>query len=257
MIDAADYADVWVVLPTYDEIENLPAIAPAILERLPGATLLVVDDSSPDGTGDLADRMASENPRVRVLHRAEKQGLGKAYVAGFRQALAAGAGRVVQMDADWSHDPAYLPTLIDLLGGAGPRAEADGADLVIGSRYVKGGGVRNWGVLRKVISRGGSLFARTILRLSPRDLTGGFKAWRGETLASLPWDRLHSGGYVFQIESTFLASRHGARIAEIPIVFVDRRLGASKMSRRIIVEALAVVLQLRWEELRGRLPRSG
>jgi len=128
MIDAADYADVWVVLPTYDEIENLPAIAPAILERLPGATLLVVDDSSPDGTGDLADRMASENPRVRVLHRAEKQGLGKAYVAGFRQALAAGAGRVVQMDADWSHDPAYLPTLIDLLGGAGPRAEADGAE---------------------------------------------------------------------------------------------------------------------------------
>lgn len=255
MTDAADYADVWVVLPTYNEIENLPAIAPAILERLPGSTLLVVDDSSPDGTGELADRMASENSRVRVVHRPEKQGLGKAYVDGFRHALAGGAGRVVQMDADWSHDPAYLPTLVGLLRRPGSHA-GDGADLVIGSRYVKGGGVRNWGLLRKVISRGGSLFARTVLRLSPRDLTGGFKAWGRDVLASLPWDRLHSGGYVFQIESTFLATRYGARVDEIPIVFVDRRLGASKMSRRIIVEALAVVLKLRWDELRGRLPRS-
>lgn len=257
MTDAAGYADVWVVLPTYNEIENLPAIAPAILDRLPGATLLVVDDSSPDGTGDLADRMASEDTRVRVLHRAEKQGLGKAYVEGFRQALAGGAGRVVQMDADWSHDPVYLPQLVDPLGEAGSPTDGAGADLVIGSRYVKGGAVRNWGLLRKVISRGGSTFARTVLRLSPHDLTGGFKGWRAETLASLPWDRLHSGGYVFQIESTFLASRYGARVAEIPIVFVDRRLGASKMSRRIIVEALVVVLRLRWEELRGHLPRSG
>ena len=256
MIEAADYADVWVVLPTYNEIDNLPAIAPAILERLPGATLLVVDDSSPDGTGDLADRMASENPRIRVLHRPAKEGLGKAYVGGFRDALAGGAGRIVQMDADWSHDPSYLPTLVGRLRGSGAHSNPDGDDLVIGSRYVKGGGVRNWGLLRKFISRGGSLFARTVLRLSLRDLTGGFKAWRSEILASLPWDRLHSGGYVFQIESTFLASRYGARVAEIPIVFVDRRLGASKMSRRIIVEALAVVVQLRWEELRGRLPRS-
>jgi len=255
MTDAADYADVWVVLPTYNEIENLPAIAPAILDRLPGSTLLVVDDSSPDGTGELADRMASENPRVQVLHRAEKQGLGRAYVAGFRQALAAGAGRVVQMDADWSHDPVYLAQLVDHLGGTGPTSQGAGADLVIGSRYVKGGAVRNWGLMRKMISRGGSTFARTVLRLSPTDLTGGFKAWRGPMLASLPWDRLHSGGYVFQIESTFLASRYGARVAEIPIVFVDRRLGASKMSRRIIFEAFVVVLRLRWEELRGRLPR--
>ncbi len=249
----ADYTDVWVVLPTYNEIENLPAIAPAILERLPGATLLVVDDSSPDGTGDLADRMAFDTTRIRVLHRPGKEGLGKAYVDGFKQALSNGAGRVVQMDADWSHDPAYLPTLVGRLEGSG---ETGGADLVIGSRYVKGGGVRNWGLLRRFVSLGGSMFARTVLRLSTRDLTGGFKAWRQQTLASLPWDHLHSGGYVFQIETTFLASRNGARVAEVPIVFVDRTLGASKMSRRIIVEALAVVLQLRWEELRGRRPRG-
>jgi dolichol-phosphate mannosyltransferase len=248
------YADVWVVLPTYNEIENLPLIAPAIKEQLPGAMLLIVDDSSPDGTGEIADRMAADDSRVRVLHRPSKQGLGKAYVDGFRTALASGAGRVVQMDADWSHDPKYLPALV---GRLGPQSARDSADLVIGSRYVNGGAVVNWGVTRKAISRGGSLFARTVLRLSIRDLTGGFKVWRGTTLATLPLDRLHGGGYVFQIESTFLTQRQGARVTEMPIVFVDRRLGASKMSRRIIVEALAVVLQLRWEELRGRLPTSG
>jgi dolichol-phosphate mannosyltransferase len=253
--DTNEYDDVWVVVPTYNEIENLPVIAVAILAKLPGSMLLVVDDSSPDGTGDLADRMASDNPRVHVLHRPGKQGLGKAYVDGFKRALGAGAGRVVQMDADWSHDPGYLPTLV----GRVRRSSSDSAgfDLVVGSRYVSGGGVRNWGLLRKIISRGGSIFARTVLRLSPHDLTGGFKAWRNETLAALPWERLHSGGYVFQIETTFLASRYGARITEIPIVFVDRRLGESKMSRRIILEALVVVLKLRWEELRGRLPKPG
>jgi dolichol-phosphate mannosyltransferase len=250
--DANRYSDVWVVLPTYNEIENLPQIAPAILERLPGATLLVVDDSSPDGTGELADRLAADDPHVRVLHRPAKQGLGRAYVAGFRNALDTGAGRIVQMDADWSHDPEYLPAMVDRLVAGAP----DGVDLVIGSRYVNGGGVRNWGVMRRAISRGGSLFARTVLRLPTRDLTGGFKAWHAETLGALPLDKLHAGGYVFQIETTFLASRLGARVAETPIVFVDRRLGASKMSRRIIVEALIVVLQLRWEELRGRLPIS-
>jgi len=255
MTVAADYSDVWVVLPTYNEIENLPAICPAILDQLPGATLLVVDDSSPDGTGELADRMAAENSSVRILHRPAKQGLGKAYVDGFNHALAGGAGRVVQMDADWSHDPSYLPTMVGRLDGG--EAGAEGADLVIGSRYVKGGAVRNWGLLRKVISRGGSLFARTVLSLSPRDLTGGFKAWRGNTLAALALDHVHSGGYVFQIETTFMASRNGARVAEVPIVFVDRRLGASKMSRKIILEAFVVVLQLRWEELRGRRPRAG
>ena len=240
------YAGTCVVLPTYNEIENLSAIAPAILEALPGATLLVVDDSSPDGTGRLADDMAAADERVRVLHRKAKQGLGRAYVAGFKAALDDGARRIVQMDADWSHDPHYLAGLVDGL---------DDADLVIGSRYVSGGGVRNWGFARRFVSRGGSLFARTVLRLSPHDLTGGFKAWRSETLAALPWSQLHSGGYVFQIETTFLAARNGARIREEPIVFVDRRLGASKMSRRIIFEALAVVVRLRWDELRGRVAR--
>jgi dolichol-phosphate mannosyltransferase len=242
----------WVVLPTYNEIENLPEIGPAILAALPGSTLLVVDDSSPDGTGDMADRMASENPRVRVLHRAAKQGLGKAYVDGFRAALDGGADVVFQMDADWSHDPAYLPVMLAALEGGPGQAREDGADLVIGSRYVRGGGVRNWGILRRFVSRGGSTFARTVLGLSPHDLTGGFKAWRRAPLAALPWDELHSGGYVFQIETTFRASRAGARVVEIPIVFVDRRLGASKMSRRIIFEALFVVLRLRWDELRGK-----
>ena len=233
----------WVVLPTYNEIENLAAIAPAILDQLPGSTLLVVDDSSPDGTGALADRMAAEDPRMRVLHRPLKQGLGKAYVDGFQVALDGGAQVVVQMDADWSHDPASLPALVAALSDA---------DLVIGSRYVRGGGVRNWGILRRLVSRGGSVFARIVLRLPPHDLTGGFKAWRRVALAALPWTSLHSGGYVFQIETTFRAARAGARVAEVPIVFVDRRAGASKMSRRIIFEALVVVLRLRWEELRGR-----
>jgi dolichol-phosphate mannosyltransferase len=234
----------WVVLPTYNEIENLPQIAPAILEKLPEATLLVVDDSSPDGTGDLANRMALENPRVKVLHRAAKQGLGKAYTDGFRHALDGGASVLIQMDADWSHDPSYLPGMVAAL--------ENGADLVIGSRYVKGGGVRNWGLLRRIVSRGGSMFARTVLGLKAHDLTGGFKAWRRSTLAAMPWDSLHSGGYVFQIETTFRAARAGARIVEVPIIFVDRRLGASKMSRRIIFEALLVVIRLRWDELRGR-----
>ena len=225
----SDFAGTWVVLPTYNEIENLPQIAPAILKQLPGATLLVVDDSSPDGTGRLADELAAADPRVQVLHRRAKQGLGRAYAAGFEAALERGAQRLVQMDADWSHDPAYLPGLV------GRLAEAD---LVIGSRYVAGGGVRNWGFMRRFVSRGGSLFARTVLGLSPHDLTGGFKAWRRETLAQVPWQKLHSGGYVFQIETTYVASRQGARVTELPIVFVDRRLGASKMSRRIIFEAL-------------------
>ena len=240
------YADVWVVLPTYNEKENLPAIAPVILDRLPGCTLLVVDDSSPDGTGELADEMATRNPLLKVLHRAGKEGLGRAYIAGFQHAIDAGAGRLVQMDADWSHDPRYLRSLVDALADH---------DLVIGSRYVHNGGVVNWGLMRRIISRGGSMFARFVLRLKQNDLTGGFKAWRRDTLAALPWAELHSGGYVFQIETTFRASRAGARIAEVPIVFVDRVVGASKMSRRIIFEALAVVVQLRWDELRNRRPR--
>ncbi len=237
----------WVVLPTYNEKDNLEAIAAAILDALPGATLLVVDDSSPDGTGDLADALAATNPRVRVRHRAAKQGLGRAYLDGFGVAMAGGAATVVQMDADWSHDPAALPALV------APIAE-DRADLVIGSRYTAGGGVEDWGLARRMISRGGSLFARLVLGLAPHDLTGGFKAWRSTTLAGVPFDGVRAGGYVFQIEMTYRASRLGARVREVPITFRDRRLGQSKMSRRIIVEALFVVVGLRWDELRGRGP---
>lgn len=245
---AEPYAGTWVVLPTYDEAENVRGISAAILDQLPGAVLLVVDDASPDGTGRIADELAASDPRVRVRHRAGKQGLGKAYIDGFRVALGEGATRLVQMDADWSHDPSYLPGIVGALDGP------PGADLVIGSRYAEGGGVRDWGVGRRLISRGGSVFARIVLGLEPHDLTGGFKAWRREALEAIDWTRVHSGGYVFQIETTYLASRAGARMVEVPIVFSDRRVGVSKMSRRIIGEALLVVLALRWDELRGRGP---
>jgi dolichol-phosphate mannosyltransferase len=241
---------VWIVLPTYNEAENLGPIAVAILASLPKATLLVVDDGSPDGTGRIADDLAGVDARIRVRHRLAKQGLGRAYLDGFRIALAGGAEVVVQMDADWSHDPTTLPALVaPIVGGH--------ADLVIGSRYVRGGGVVDWGIGRRVISRGGSLFARVVLNLGPHDLTGGFKAWRAATLAAIPFDGVHAGGYVFQIEMTFRASRAGARAREVPITFRDRRVGQSKMSRRIIVEALIVVVQLRADELRGRLPVAG
>ena len=243
-------AGAWVVLPTYNEADNIRTISPAILEALPGATLLVVDDGSPDGTGTIADELARADSRIRVHHRSEKQGLGRAYLGGFGVALAGGADAVIQMDADWSHDPAALPSMIaPIVGGT--------ADLVIGSRYTNGGGVVDWGLGRRVISRGGSIFARNVLRLGPRDLTGGFKAWRASTLASIPFDGVHAGGYVFQIEMTFRASRSGARIAEVPITFRDRRVGQSKMSRRIVIEALVVVVTLRAEELLGRLRGRG
>ena len=239
---------VWVILPTYDEAENIGPISTAILETLPAAVLLVVDDESPDGTGRLADALAATDPRVRVRHRAVKQGLGRAYLDGFGVALAGGARTIVQMDADFSHDPAALPGLV------GPIADGT-ADLVIGSRYTKGGGVVDWGIGRRVVSRGGSVFARTVLGLDQRDLTGGFKAWRAPTLEAVPFDGVHAGGYVFQIEMTFRASRAGARIREVPITFRDRRVGQSKMSRRIVVEALVVVVQLRAEEILGRVRR--
>ena len=238
---------VWVIVPTYNEADNLAGISGAILAALPRATLLVVDDGSPDGTGRLADELAAVDARIRVRHRPAKQGLGRAYLDGFEVALAGGARAVVQMDADWSHEPATLPALLGPIAG-------DAADLVIGSRYTSGGGVVDWGLGRRLISRGGSLFARIVLALGPRDLTGGFKAWRGTTLATIPFDGVHAGGYVFQIEMTYRAARGGARIREVPITFQDRRVGRSKMSRRIIVEALLVVLRLRWDELRGRGP---
>lgn len=233
------------ILPTYNEAENVEAISAAILAALPAATLLVVDDGSPDGTGQLADAIAARDHRVKVRHRPAKRGLGRAYLDGFGIALSAGARQVVQMDADFSHDPAVLPALL-------ARLDGDEADLVIGSRYTAGGGVVDWGLARRVISRGGSIFAKTVLRLPVNDLTGGFKAWRATTLATIPFDGIHAGGYVFQIEMTFRAHRGGARIREIPITFTDRRVGLSKMSRRIVAEALVVVVQLRADELLGR-----
>jgi dolichol-phosphate mannosyltransferase len=235
---------VWVIVPTYDEADNIRPITAAILEALPAATILVVDDGSPDGTGRIADELAAADPRIRVRHRTAKQGLGRAYLDGFGVALGNDATVVVQMDADFSHDPGVLPALVAPI-------ESGEADLVIGSRYTPGGGVVDWGIGRRLISRGGSIFARLVLGLRPNDLTGGFKAWRSSTLAAVPFDGVHAGGYVFQIEMTYRASRAGARIQEVPIVFRDRRVGQSKMSRRIVVEALVVVVQLRLDELGG------
>jgi dolichol-phosphate mannosyltransferase len=243
---ATSGAGPWVVVPTYNEIENIDSITAAILVALPAATLLVVDDGSPDGTGRRADALAEADPRIRVRHRTAKQGLGRAYLDGFRVALDGGATAVIQMDADWSHDPEVLPTLL------GP-VEGDDADLVIGSRYTPGGGVVDWGLGRRIVSRGGSLFARIVLGLSPHDLTGGYKAWRAATLAAIPFDGVHAGGYVFQIEMTYRASLAGARIREVPITFRDRRVGLSKMSRRIILEALVVVCQLRIDAIVRRI----
>jgi dolichol-phosphate mannosyltransferase len=239
-------AATWIVLPTYNEADNLAPIAAAILAAAPGATLLIVDDGSPDGTGRIADGLAGADARILVRHRPAKQGLGRAYLDGFGIALGAGARFVVQMDADWSHDPAALDGLL--------RPVREGAaDLVIGSRYTRGGGVVDWGLGRRLVSRGGSIFARVVLGLPAHDLTGGFKAWRAATLASIPFTGIHAGGYVFQIEMTFRASRSGARVVEVPITFRDRRVGQSKMSRRIVFEALVVVVQLRAEELLGQL----
>ena len=239
---------VWVIVPTYNEADNVRPITAAVLDAVPGATVLVVDDGSPDGTGRIADELAAADQRIRVRHRTAKQGLGRAYLDGFGVALDGGATIVAQMDADFSHDPAVLRSMIAPI-------DSGEADLVIGSRYVAGGGVVDWGIGRKLISRGGSLFARTVLGLHQNDLTGGFKAWRASTLAAVPFDGVHAGGYVFQIEMTYGASRAGARIREVPITFRDRTVGQSKMSRRIIVEALVVVVQLRFDGLVGRLRR--
>jgi dolichol-phosphate mannosyltransferase len=237
--DAAPGAkDSWVILPTYNEAENLERIVGAVLEHLPaGGKVLVVDDNSPDGTGEIAERLAGSSESVSVLHRIRKEGLGPAYLAGFHVALDAGAQRIVEMDADFSHDPAYLPRLI----GA-----ADDADLVIGSRYVPGGGVTDWGPMRRFISRGGSTYARVALGLPIRDLTGGFKCFRREVLEAINLDTIEARGYAFQVETTFRAIRAGFRVVEIPIVFRDRADGTSKMSRSIVAEAMWRVPAMRY-----------
>jgi dolichol-phosphate mannosyltransferase len=238
---------VWVVLPTYNERDNLKPMTEAILETVPGASVLVVDDNSPDGTGVLADELAAENSHVVVLHREAKQGLGRAYVDGFCSVEARGAAIVVQMDADFSHPVRFLPSLLD------PILEGR-ADVVLGSRYVPGGVIPRWNPIRRFISKGGSMFARVVLRLPQRDLTGGFKAWRADVLESIDLNDVHAGGYAFQIEMTFRAHRLGARILEVPITFEERREGTSKMSRTIVLEAFKVVVALRWAAVRGRVP---
>jgi dolichol-phosphate mannosyltransferase len=224
-----------VCLPTYNEIENLRPVTDAILAAAP-VDVLVVDDGSPDGTGRLADEIAAREPRVHVLHRGRKEGLGKAYLAAFAWALARPYGLVLEMDADFSHHPRYLPRMLE---------RAADADLVLGSRYVPGGGTVNWGLARKVISRGGSLYARTILGLPYRDLTGGFKCFRREVLEGIDLATVQCTGYAFQIELTYRAHRRGFRVAELPIVFEDRRVGHSKMSRRIVLEAIRKVWSIR------------
>ena len=227
-----------VCIPTYNERDNLEGIVEAVLAADPRTEVLVVDDSSPDGTGDLADALAARNGRVHVLHRARKEGLGRAYLAAFAWALERPYAYVLEMDADWSHPPRYLPALLD-------RAEA-GTDLVLGSRYVAGGGTVNWGLMRRLVSQGGSLYARTLLGLAVRDLTGGFKCFRRQVLEAIDLGAVHSTGYAFQIELTYRAVRKGFRVEEIPIVFEDRRVGQSKMSRRIVLEALTMVWKLRF-----------
>ncbi len=232
---------IWVVMPTYNEAENLDAIVRAVaaeLERLvPGSyRILIVDDGSPDGTAAIGEALAGELGVVEVLQRQAKDGLGRAYLAGFGRALGAGAELVLEMDADFSHDPRYLKDLL---------AAAEDADLVLGSRYVPGGGVRDWGLLRRLISRGGGWYARAILRVNVRDLTGGFKCIRREVLEAIDLGSVRAEGYVFQIEVTYRALLAGFRIREVPIVFRDRTAGASKMSSRIAIEAMWLVPRLR------------
>ena len=240
--------DVWVVLPTYNERENVERIANAILASLPEASLLIVDDSSPDGTGELADTIAAREGRVSVLHRPAKQGLGVAYRDGFRWVLERpDAKAVVQMDADFSHDPADLPRLLAPLMG--------NADLVLGTRYMRGGSTVGWPWYRRLISRGGTLFARTVLLLPYRDLTGGFKAWRRELLESIRLRETSGSGYGFQVETTWWAHRRGASIVQVPIVFRERTAGASKMTGGIVGEAMALVIKLRVDAVADWLRR--
>jgi dolichol-phosphate mannosyltransferase len=234
-----------VCLPTYNERENLEPMVAALLERLgPDDSVLVIDDRSPDGTGAIADRLAAEEPRVAVLHRQQKEGLGPAYIAGFRRALAYGAELVLEMDCDFSHDPADVPRLI---------AAAADADLVLGSRYADGGRIENWGPLRRFVSRAGSLYAQALLAAPVRDLTGGFKCYRRQVLETIDLDAVSSRGYAFQIETTYRALRAGFRVVEVPITFADRRAGTSKMSPAIATEAIWRVPYLRALALSGRL----
>ena len=234
-------------VPTYDERENVEPLVRALGEVLDTARdgVLVIDDGSPDGTGEIADRLAAELPWLHVLHREHKEGIGRAYLAGFARALETDAQLVLEMDCDFSHDPQDVPRLI--------AACEDGADLALGSRWVDGGGTENWGLVRRVISRGGSLYARLVLGVGVRDLTGGFKCFRRSVLETIDRDAIAARGYGFQIEGTYRALRAGFRVVEVPITFVDRRVGQSKMSGAIVLEAMRQVPVLRWKAVRGRL----
>ena len=232
-----------VCLPTYNERENIEPMLRALGDK--GVHVLVIDDASPDGTGEIADRLAAGLDYVGVLHRARKDGLGPAYLAGFQRALAEGADLVLEMDCDFSHDPDDVPRLI--------AAVEKGADLALGSRYVRGGSVRNWGRVRRLVSSGGSLYARLVLGLNVRDLTGGFKCYRRSVLEGIDLSAIHSKGYAFQIETTYRALRAGFRVVEVPITFADREVGGSKMSRAIVAEAIWKVPLLRLAALRGRV----
>jgi dolichol-phosphate mannosyltransferase len=223
----------WLVLPTYNEAENIERLVGAALPELARTgdhRILIVDDGSPDGTGQIADRLATEHDAVEVLHRTAKEGLGRAYIAGFHRALAGGAERVMEMDADFSNDPSDIPRLVE-------QAEA-GADLVLGSRYIPGGGVENWGLMRRAVSRGGCLYAQVLLRVPVRDLTGGFKCFDRRVLEAIGIEQMHADGYGFQIELTYRTLKAGFHVREVPIVFHERRAGQSKMSARIAVEAV-------------------
>ncbi|MCZ6806533.1 MAG: polyprenol monophosphomannose synthase [Deltaproteobacteria bacterium] len=234
-----------VITPTYNERENLRTFLDQLFAAVPDTHVLVVDDNSPDGTGDLAEGCAKEDPRIHVMRRPGKMGLATAYLDAFRYALEHDYERVFQMDTDLSHSPAYLPAFLERLD--------NGADVVLGSRNIPGGGVEGWGMARTFLSRGGSVYARTILGIGIRDLTGGYKGFRRNVLEAIDLDQVRSEGYSFQIEMTFRALRLGFRIEEVPILFVDRMAGASKMSRRIFAEAVVMVPKLRIDAWRGKL----
>lgn len=234
-----------IIVPTYNERDNLPILLDAIFAVMDKANVLIVDDASPDGTGQLADEVAARDPRVRVLHRKGKLGLGTAYIEGFRLALSEGYDVVVEMDADMSHDPRYLPDLLDALD--------EGADVAIGSRNIPEGGVEGWGLGRQLLSKGGSLYSRLILGVDIRDLTTGFKAFTRRALEVIGVDQIRSNGYSFQIETTYRALCWGLLVTEVPIVFVDRRVGRSKMSRRVFAEAVGMVWKLRADAMLNRI----
>jgi len=234
-----------IVTPTYNERANLERFVSQVRGVAPAADMLIVDDASPDGTGDIADDIARRDGKVKVLHRASKLGLGTAYIEAFRQGLADGYDRFFEMDADLSHDPKYLPDFF--------RALADGADVVVGSRNIPGGAVEGWGPGRLILSKGGSLYSRVILGVGVRDLTTGYKAFTRQALLAIDLDTVRSNGYSFQIEMTFRALKRNLRVVEVPIIFFDRTLGQSKMNGKIFREAIAIVWKLRYEAARGKL----